>query len=235
MHSFSKTGNSSLVKLPRYFKSSYSIFNPAFWFESSPKKIHGINSNAAEFENLHESKNLYEKLSEKLHVKYLSDAAQELDEVKGIIFGNYHRPFVVMTMKINGKIKNVFFLVDTGTSHTYISKEVLNAYNLEVPTSCYKVRLNKRKVCVSGSRAHSQFSNFNVLGTDYLFNNYSNDAQLSANFDQKYFTIKFDIDEDEDDNCETYTTQNCKDILVVGIVGIIVPLSFFLLFISSQL
>ncbi|GES84924.1 hypothetical protein GLOIN_2v1474343 [Rhizophagus clarus] len=41
------------------------------------------------------SEDLYEKLSEKFNVKHLSDSTKELDEIKGILFGNFHRPFAL--------------------------------------------------------------------------------------------------------------------------------------------
>ncbi|CAG8706213.1 17457_t:CDS:2 [Rhizophagus irregularis] len=35
-----------------------------------------------------------------------------------------------MTLEIKGKIKNIHFLVDTGSPRTYVCEEVLKSYNL---------------------------------------------------------------------------------------------------------
>jgi hypothetical protein len=57
------------------------------------------------------SEDLHNEVSEKLDTKYLSTSTHELDEVKGKFFGDYKRPYGVMTMRIKGQIKNVHFLI----------------------------------------------------------------------------------------------------------------------------
>ncbi|GBC01427.1 hypothetical protein RclHR1_04190011 [Rhizophagus clarus] len=131
------------------------------------------------------SEDLYEKLSEKFNVKHLSDSTKELDEIKGILFGNFHRPFGLMTIKINNKIKNIFVLIDTSSPRTFISEEVLNSCNLTF-SNTYRndvlcVMLNKRQAYVD------YFSDLNILGTDYL-REYS--SQLFVDFEQRNFIIK---------------------------------------------
>lgn len=76
------------------------------------------------------SEDLHKEVSEQFRVKYLSNSTKESDEVKGKFVSNYHRPFGVMTMEIKGQVKIVHFLVVTGTSKTYICKEVLDSYRL---------------------------------------------------------------------------------------------------------
>ncbi|UZO13101.1 uncharacterized protein OCT59_004607 [Rhizophagus irregularis] len=75
------------------------------------------------------SEDLHKEVSEQFRVKYLSNSTKESDEVKGKFVSNYHRPFGVMTMEIKGQVKIVHFLVVTGTSKTYICKEVLDSYS----------------------------------------------------------------------------------------------------------
>lgn len=135
------------------------------------------------------SKDLHEKVSKILNVKYLSDSTQELDEVNGILYGQSNRFFGVMTMKIYDKIKNLIFLIDTGSPRTYISKEVLNSYlpNISKTHNPFSVVLNKRHVAVNISPAGTTFSDLNILGTDYM-SIYR--AKLYADFKQKNFNIK---------------------------------------------
>jgi hypothetical protein len=131
------------------------------------------------------SKDLYEKFSKKLNAKYLSDSTQELDEVKGILYENCHRPFGLMTIKIDKVIKNIFFIIDIGFPVTIISEEVLQAYKKAVPSSkTISIKLNKRVI----SANISPVGDLNILGTNFLF---THQASLSADFEQGNFNIKF--------------------------------------------
>jgi hypothetical protein len=60
------------------------------------------------------------KISEDLHIKYLADSAKELDDVRGILYGDYQRLIGAITLEINGKVKNIHFPVCTGSSRTFI-------------------------------------------------------------------------------------------------------------------
>jgi hypothetical protein len=74
------------------------------------------------------SKDLHEIVSKKLKDKYLSDSQKEYDgEINGIIHGVNLQLFCATTLKIRDKIKVVHYLVDTGSSMTYISEEVMKA------------------------------------------------------------------------------------------------------------
>jgi hypothetical protein len=134
------------------------------------------------------SNDLHEKVSKKLGTRYLSDSVRELDDIKGILFGDYQRLFGTMTLEINRKIKNVLFLVDTGSPRTYICDEVFKSYNLFIadPDEPFPVKLNKRRISVKVS--HDNFSELNILGTDFL---HTNSARLFVDFEKKYFTVKF--------------------------------------------
>ncbi|RIA98808.1 hypothetical protein C1645_843958 [Glomus cerebriforme] len=157
-----------------------------------------------------ESKDLHEEISETLHKKYLSDSANESDEVEGILFGNFQRLISSMTLEIRGHIKYIHFIVDTGSPRTYVCKEVLKSYSqlfFADLKGLIPVRLNKRQISVKVSKDH--FSDLNILGTDFLS---THRAQLFIDFDQRYFTIKFktsqtqvapsDIIEREEKECE---------------------------------
>ncbi|CAB4424352.1 unnamed protein product [Rhizophagus irregularis] len=137
------------------------------------------------------SEDLHKKVSEKLHVKYLSNSAQELDEVKGNFIGDNTRPFGVMTMKINGQVKNIHFLIATGSPKTYICREVLDSFKLTIPNSneTFTTTLNKRKILANVTPGGFYFSDLNILGTDYLC---QYKAQLFKDFEQGHFAIKFD-------------------------------------------
>lgn len=95
-------------------------------------------------------------------VKYLSNSTQELDQLKGIFFGDYHRPFCVMTMEIKGQVKNAHFLVVIGSPKTYICKEVLDSYRLTIPNP-FAVRLNKRLIMANVTLDGFYFSDLNIL------------------------------------------------------------------------
>ncbi|CAB4424355.1 unnamed protein product [Rhizophagus irregularis] len=134
------------------------------------------------------SENLHEKVSEKLHVKYLSNSGQELDEVKGNFIGNNMRPFGVMTMEIKGQVKNIHFLIiATGSPK---SREVLDSFILTIPNSnkTFTARLNKRQILANVTPDGFYFSDLNILGTDYLC---LYKAQLFKYFEQGHFIIKF--------------------------------------------
>lgn len=93
-----------------------------------------------------------------------------------------------MTMEIRGKIKNIHFLIDTGSPKTYICEEVLNSYNLFIAgqDEPFPARLNKRQISVKVSPKDSNFNDLNFLGIDFL---HTYRAQLFAGFDEKYFNI----------------------------------------------
>jgi hypothetical protein len=120
------------------------------------------------------SKDLYEKFSKKLNVKYLSDSTQDLDEVKGILYEHCHRPFGLMTINIDKVIKNIYFIIDIGFPVTTI---LLQAYKKAVPLSkTISVKLNKRVISVNISLV----GGLNILGTKFLF---TYQASLSADFE----------------------------------------------------
>jgi hypothetical protein len=142
--------------------------------------------------DIDKSEDLHKEVSERLNIKYLSNSAQELDEVKGELFGTYRRPFGTMTMETKGQIKNIHFLIVTGSPKTYICREVFNSFGLTIsnPNETFTVRLNKRQIMANVTPDGFHFSELNILGTDYL---HLYKAKLFTDYDDQEpnFIIKF--------------------------------------------
>ena len=85
-----------------------------------------------------QSNDLHEKISEDLHIKYLADSAKDLNDVRGILYGDCQRLIGAMTLDINGKLKNIHFLVNTGSPKTDICKENLS-YPLLIRTNLFQL------------------------------------------------------------------------------------------------
>src|SRR5688572_16129859 len=105
-------------------------------------------------------RDIREKISKELQIKYLSDVPDESDSningivyglnyrlfcsttvkydkkikedsnINGIVYGLNYRLFCSTTVKYDKKIKVVPFLVDTRSKMTYLSVEVLDAFGL---------------------------------------------------------------------------------------------------------
>jgi hypothetical protein len=94
--------------------------------------------------------------------------------------------------------------VATGSTKTYICKEVFNSYGLTIPTNpneTFAVRLNKRQMMINVTPDGYYFSSLNILRTDYLN---LHKVNLFVNYDyESYFTIKFN-----DKDTENSITQN---------------------------
>lgn len=117
------------------------------------------------------SKELHNEISKSLKVEYLSESCtKEVKKVNGIIFGPTIKPVVSMTVTINQTTKNVHFLVVTGIFKTYICEEVFNSFEVTKPNSghSYRVLINNQPTLVSLPPADSEFSDANVIGTEYL-------------------------------------------------------------------
>lgn len=133
------------------------------------------------------SKDLYGEVWEKLNVKYLSDATDDLNEINGKIYGSKDRFIGLMTINIDDKIKNAFFVVDTESPVTCISQEMFDKFNINIIGRKLMVRLNGRRHKANCSPVNSIFRDLNLLGTDFLNDN---EARLTGNFKQKTFNIK---------------------------------------------
>ncbi|CAG8647935.1 5457_t:CDS:2 [Funneliformis caledonium] len=127
------------------------------------------------------SKDLHEKISKKLQVEYLSESLHtELKEVNGIIFGPNLRIIVSLPVRIKQKTKNVHFVIDTGSPKTN-STQLINLSNI---------------VKQQTPPIDSNFTDINVLGTEYLKATGSN---LTINFtnENERVSIYFDNDKNE--------------------------------------
>jgi hypothetical protein len=122
---------------------------------------------------------------------YLSDAKKELDKVDGFMVEPYSRCFGLMTVKLNEKIKNVYFLIDTGSPQTFICPDLLNEFKISTPNSGYlDILVDKRKITASISPSPSAYSYLNLLGTDFM-SKYK--AKLYADFAKNKFNLKFGL------------------------------------------
>ncbi|GES99833.1 hypothetical protein GLOIN_2v1766521 [Rhizophagus clarus] len=113
---------------------------------------------------------IHERIPRKLDVKYLSDAPNELKgNIPGIMYGPHLRLFCATTIRIKDKIKMVTFLIDTGSSTTFISREVLCSFGIEMddPVNDYiNVGINGRNARVKMS--HSHFEKVCTMGMLFL-------------------------------------------------------------------
>lgn len=109
---------------------------------------------------------LYERLSIDLDVKYLSSAAEPFKPlITGILYGDYLRPIVNMPCSYKNKYVNIFFIVDTGCPHTFISSSAFKALGVDGNRPSY-IEINGLKANVEES--HSHFKDCCVVGANFL-------------------------------------------------------------------
>ncbi|CAB4400066.1 unnamed protein product [Rhizophagus irregularis] len=127
----------------------------------------------------------------KLNIKYLAEAQNELNgNMSGIMYGVNLRLFCATTIKIKNKIKMIIFLVDTGSSETYISEEVLRSFRIELAdplNDSIHVSINNKGEWVKMS--HSHFKDICILGMRFLT---SNKVGLHAFCGDDIFYLNFD-------------------------------------------
>uniref|UniRef100_U9UC36 Uncharacterized protein n=1 Tax=Rhizophagus irregularis (strain DAOM 181602 / DAOM 197198 / MUCL 43194) TaxID=747089 RepID=U9UC36_RHIID len=76
------------------------------------------------------------------------------------------------TVKIKNKIKMIIFFIDTGSSVTYISEEVLCSFRIELAdplNDSFHVSINNKGAWVKMSHAH--FKDICILGMSFLTSN----------------------------------------------------------------
>lgn len=144
-------------------------------------------------------KDIHEIIPRRLKIDYLSDTLKEFNgDIYGIIFGPQLRLFYVTTVRRNDKIKIMTFLVDTGLSTTYISKEVLDAFGItmvDLVNDYINVKINSRATRVMMSRAH--FKDVNVIRMSY-FNVNDINAYIHSSkeiFHMHFFNQEYDINQ----------------------------------------
>jgi len=132
---------------------------------------------------------LHEEISKRLEIKYLSDSLPiHASDVRGTVFGRNSRIFLSMTLEMQEKVKNIHFLLDTGSPLTFLSQEVLNSFGVETPDRPLRVRINNHLTTASLSPATSHYPDINILGTGYLVDI---DAELTVNFKRNNVSLTF--------------------------------------------
>lgn len=109
-------------------------------------------------------------IASELEVEFLSEPkGGPAWPLKGILFGHNYRPFVCMHVERKDKRLNVFFLVDTGSPHTYLSKATIEALGLRdfVPEN-FSLKIHGINTNVNMSPITSHYKDINVLGSDSL-------------------------------------------------------------------
>ena len=113
-------------------------------------------------------KDLYE-IGKQLKLEYLADNQAPMQEtLHGIIWGINDRVIVPMVMQLKGKMKNVLFLVDTGSPKTFVSVKVFAAFQCGEVFQKATVGLNGFKLLVNIPDSESHYTDVNLLGADFL-------------------------------------------------------------------
>lgn len=104
--------------------------------------------------------------------QYLQDyqGPDAVSNIGGVIWGHNARTIVPLDLRLNDKAKVVLFVVAPCCPYTFVSREVLQAFQYEVqdPQRSINVHLNGRSCAVVMSPDNSHFAEVNVLGTDFL-------------------------------------------------------------------
>jgi len=134
---------------------------------------------------------IHEEISKKLNIEYLSNShSAELKEVKGIIFDLNYRIFLSLPVKIKKEIKNIHFLLDTGSPRTYICEEAISSFKATIINRTYKtVLVNNRPIIALPPPPGSHFTDVNLLGIDYLQTFH---AKVTMDFENEQFSFFFE-------------------------------------------
>ena len=139
-------------------------------------------------------KDLMGIISKELGVNYLGDSVKTIEqEISGKIWGFNQRLFISLMVELNGKKKDVVFLVDTGAGMTYMAEKAIQSFydsQAEITKPFFKLKINGivQKVAVSPSNSH--FNDINILGGMFLN---SCKAKITIDYDDdvQSFKIKF--------------------------------------------
>lgn len=115
--------------------------------------------------------NLRKEIAYALSVDFLSEAEGEPQwPVEGILFGHNYRAFVNMHVQIKKRPIHVFFLIDTGSPHTYLSNTTIQKLGIidSVPESFKATIHGIIMPTVHLSPLNSHYSDINIIGTDFL-------------------------------------------------------------------
>lgn len=117
--------------------------------------------------------NVREDIARELAVEYLGEAStvEPLWAVSGVLWGSNHRLFVNLAVKYKqGTAKNVIFLVDTSSPHTFLCPSAMNAILPSGSNLPSKINGNIQDAVysINLSPPNSHFSDINILGMDFL-------------------------------------------------------------------
>ena len=182
------------------------------------------------------SKDLHEKVSKQLKIKYLSESPYtELKEVNGITFGPYLRVIISLPVTVKQKTKNVHFILDTGSPKTFVCEEVFESFNIFTSrTGIGTMMINNQPTVVHLSPPDSHFTDTNILGMEYLKVSRANlTITLGGDYDDVF--LSFDSLSHKDKNM--YQLQSTFQIggivLLVTMVSVVIfkkkPVFFLLI------
>lgn len=140
----------------------------------------------------------------------MNPSATNVLETKPWIWGKFDRVLLMLQVQHNRKncttTRNVIFLLDTGSPHTFLSpftrRLIYADCRIPLPkeqsaSGDFKVKINGRIMKVSESKAY--YNNTSILGMDYMREN-NVDFQMKINDDQRENSIlnfRFDTPWDE--------------------------------------
>ena len=118
---------------------------------------------------------LFGNVGELLGVQYLSEAPYLEDTLlKGIIFGQNKRLMISLLCKrkTSSVWTNIFFLVDTGSPHTYLAPSAINKLAGPGSNICKTLNLfiHSERICIECylSPQDKHFKDVNVLGMEAM-------------------------------------------------------------------
>ena len=113
---------------------------------------------------------LKQSIAHELGIPFMSEASGEaLLPIEGILFGHNFRPFVCLHVRRKTVNRNVFFLIDTGSSHTYLSKTTVEALSIKdsIPEG-FIATIHGENMYVNLSPSSSHYTDINIIGSDFL-------------------------------------------------------------------
>ena len=119
---------------------------------------------------------LFGNVGELLGVQYLSESPRliQSDMLKGIIFGQNKRLMISLLCKRKSSTNwvNIFFLVDTGSPHTYLAPSAMNRLSGANNNICKTLNtlIHSESVCIEChlSPQDKHFKDVNVLGMEAM-------------------------------------------------------------------
>lgn len=113
---------------------------------------------------------LKQSIAHELGIPFMSESSGEaLLPIEGILFGHNFRPFVCLHVRRKSISRNVFFLVDTGSPHTYLSRTTVEALGISdsIPEG-FIATIHGENMYVNLSPANSHYTDINIIGSDFL-------------------------------------------------------------------